>query len=315
MTTTDPSPIGIIDPKIRLKKAKIVTAIGLVLNLLLASVKIAVSFIFNNLSLLADGLDSGLDITTTVLSLIAIKISDKPADKEHQFGHSKIESLFSLGIAVLLISSSGIIAYQAIVKIINHLEPTYSIYNIIVASSSIVLKTILLWINVRVGKKIKSPSLIANGMNFRTDILTSMVVLISVSVAHRTIGSFELFWIDPTIALIIAIVIIITAIKITKDSSSILMDESPPKETIEKLKKIVKERPGVKAIKNIRARTIGSQFFLADIDLMLDPKITLEKGHDIVSDVEEAIKKELPVKYLQIHMEPYDENEIEVESK
>jgi len=302
------SSIEVIDPKVRLKKARIVTAIGIVLNLILAVIKITVSILFDNLSLLADGLDSGLDIATTVLSLIAIKISDKPADKEHQFGHSKIESLFSLGIAVLLISSSGIIAYQSITKIINHVEPTYSVFNVIVASSSIVIKSILLWINLRVGKKIKSPSLIANGMNFRTDILTSIVVLLSVTIAHRSIDSFELFWIDPTIASLIAIVIIVTAVRITKDSSSILMDKSPPKETIEKLLRVTEQQAGVKAVRNIRARTIGSQFFLADIDILLDPQITLEDGHNIVCEVEEAIKKELPVKYLQIHMEPFIED-------
>jgi cation diffusion facilitator family transporter len=296
-----------------LRKARTVTIIGLVLNLSLAAVKIAISIIYNSLSLLADGLDSALDIATTILGFVAIQIASKPADEEHHFGHTKIENLFSLGIAMLLVASSGIIGYQAIVKLIGGQPLEREIANIIVAISSIVLKGVLVWIYNRVGKQINSPSLIANSKNFRTDILTSIVVLISVTVAPIQYGpglTKTLYWIDPVIAIGISIIIIITAIGITKESAEILLDQSPDKETIEKIKSIAASQEGVMQVGKIRSRKIGANIILVDLDVYLDPNITIYQGHEIVCNVEDALKEEMPIEYIQIHMEPYHEHVI-----
>jgi len=306
-----------VTPEVRLKRARTVTIIGLTINFVLALVKITMFFLYDNLSILADGFDSALDIATTMLGFVAIKISDRPADDDHHFGHSKFENLFSLGIAIILVASSGIIGYQAVQKLINYKEiiPVFSVANIIISSLSIVLKTVLVFINIRVGKKINSPTLVANGLNFRTDILTSFTVLLSVSIAHLTIGSFRLVWVDPTIALIICVVIIITAIKITREAAGVLLDQSPDKETLEKIKAIAREQKGVFAIGNIRARCTGPNVILVDLDVHLDPKITIEEGHEIVCKIDEKIKSQMPVEYIQIHMEPYLAEDINQESE
>ncbi len=303
-----------IPPLDKMKYAKIVTIIGLALNLILASLKITVSITSNNLSLLADGLDSGLDLATTMLGFFAIRIADRPADKDHHFGHGKIENLFSMGIAFLLVASSGIIGYQAVTKLISKTPPEFSYYNIIVSSASIVLKAVLVFINIRIGKKINSPTLVANGLNFRTDILTSGVVLVSVIIAPLSVSGFSLYWIDPTIALMISIVIIITAIKITKEASSVLLDESPKQEMVNDIVKLAKEQDGVKDIANIRVRSIGAESLFVDIDVLLNPKITIEDGHNIVTKLENVIMEQLPVKYIQVHMEPYHSNDIKIDN-
>lgn len=309
---------SIPDNNDRMIKARNVTIIGLVINVLLAVFKITISIRSGSLSLLADGLDSALDIATVIFGFVAIRIANRPADKDHHFGHAKFENFFSLGIALLLVASSGIIGYQAITKLINKTSSVYDPYNLIIAAISIVLKGVLVWLNVSVGKKIKSPILVANGKNFRTDILTSIVVLVSVSIGHRSIGSFSLFWVDPTIAIIISIIIIITAIGITKDSAGVLLDESPDEETMLKIEEYTKEQAGVLAIGNIRARKVGANIFLVDLDIFLDPTLTIDEGHDIACIVEDALKEKLPIKYIMIHVEPYHEhtqNKIDTEEK
>jgi len=295
----------------RMIKARNITIIGLVINVLLAVFKITISIRSGSLSLLADGLDSALDIATVIFGFVAIRIADRPADKDHHFGHAKFENFFSLGIALLLVASSGIIGFQAITKLINKTSSVYDPYNLIIATISIVLKGLLVWLNVSVGKKIKSPILVANGKNFRTDVLTSIVVLISVSIGHRSIGSFTLFWVDPTIAIIIGIIIIITAIGITRDSASVLLDQSPDEETMKKIEEYTKEQIGVKEIGNIRARKAGANIFLVDLDIYLDPTLTIEEGHNIACIVEDVLKEKLPIKYIQIHVEPYHTHEQE----
>ncbi len=233
---------SIPDNNDRMIKARNITIIGLVINVLLAVFKITISIRSGSLSLLADGLDSALDIATVIFGFVAIRIANRPADKDHHFGHAKFENFFSLGVALLLVASSGIIGYQAITKLIDAVPSVYDPYNLIIAAISIVLKGVLVWLNVSVGKKIESPILVANGKNFRTDILTSIVVLVSVSIGHRSIGSFSLFWVDPTIAIIIGIIIIITAIGIVKDSAGVLLDQSPDEETMSKIEKYTKEK-------------------------------------------------------------------------
>ncbi len=231
----DKQAITDIDEKLR--KARIVTIISLVCNLVLAGLKIGFSIKSGSLSLLADGLDSALDIATTILGYVAIQIANRPPDSDHHFGHEKFENFFSLGIAIVLVASSGIIGYQAINKIIERTVSEFSIANVAIASTSILLKGLLVWLNVSIGKQIESPSLIANGKNFRTDVLTSIAVLISVTIGDKSIGSFDLFWVDPIIALGISIIIIITAVIISKESAGVLLDQSPSESFIEKLLK------------------------------------------------------------------------------
>lgn len=300
----------------RMKKALIVTVISLVINLLLAVLKITFSVLSGSVSLLADGLDSALDIATTILGFVALRVADKPPDKDHQFGHQKFENLFSVGIAVILVASSFIIGYQAITKLINPIFTGFELYNVIIASASIVLKGFLVWINIRIGKQINSPSLVANGKNFRTDVLTSMVVLLSVSIGHLSIGSFSLFWIDPIVALGIAIIIILTAVGIIREASSVLLDSSPDAEAMEKMKDIVLQQNGVKGVGNMRARSISAENYLVDIDILLDPKISIEEGHTIATNVENALIKDCPISYIQVHIEPfYEEKNDDEEEK
>jgi len=291
----------------RLKKALIVTIISLAINLLLAILKITFSVLTGSVSLLADGLDSALDIATTVLGYVALRVAVKPPDKEHQFGHEKFENLFSIGIAVILVASSFVIGYQAINKLTNPIIAEFNIYNVIIASASILLKGFLVWLNIRIGKQIKSPSLIANGKNFRTDVLTSIVVLISVSIGHLSIGSVSLYWIDPSVALIIAVVIILTAVGIIKEASNVLLDSGPDIEEMEKMKEIILQQEGVKGVGNIRARLISSDNFLVDLDIFLDPNISIDEGHTISTNVEKALKQDCPVSYIQVHVEPFYE--------
>ena len=299
----------------KVKRARTITIIAIALNLLLAGVKIAVSIIFGSISILADGVDSALDLVTSLLSFIAISIATRPADKDHQFGHAKYEHFFTLGIALLLVASSGMIAFQAVQRLIlkEHLE--FSVFNIIISASSIIVKGILVWIHIRVGKKIKSPSLVANGLNFRTDIFTSFVVLVSVSIGWIHVGDSgqTLYWVDPIIALFISVIIIYTAINITREAASVLLDKSACPETLKEIVSIAKEQEGVKGVSNIRTRTIGSDVLLVDLDILLDPKMTIEEGDIIACNVENAIQKVLPVKYLQIHVEPYDEQKCLIE--
>jgi cation diffusion facilitator family transporter len=287
----------------KIKSAKIITIISMVLNLLLAIAKITISFYFGSVSLLADGFDSALDLLASFFSFLALRLTLKPPDEDHRFGHHKFDNLFSLGIAMMLFISSGIIGYQAINRLITHEVLQFSIANVAIASISIVLKGLLVWLNLRIGKKIQSQVLIANGLNFRTDILTSMIVLISVSVGHLSIGTFSLYWVDPSIALLISIFIILTAINASKESIEILLDKSPEQEILDEVHAIVEKTEGVEEIKNLRLRKIGSKI-TGDIGIIVDSSLTIKEGHEISKKALERVKSEHPILNLIIHTIP-----------
>ena len=181
----------------------------------------------------------------------------------------------------------------------------FEIFNVIVAATSIILKGVLVAINIIIGKRIKSSILVANGKNFRTDILTSAVVLISVSICHLSVNGFSFYWVDPAIALLISVVIILTAVGITKDSSKILLDQSPKEEVLNEIHRITKNQEGVIKVGQIRARNIGSDIILTDIDIYVKPTLTVEEGHHIATKIESALKAKMPIRYVHVHYEPY----------
>ena len=131
------------------------------------------------------------------------------------------------------------------------------------------------------------------------------------SPADLSIGTFSLKWVDPSIALVIAAVIILTAVGIIREASSVLLDSSPNIEEIEGMKEVALKQDGVKGVGSIRARSISADKYLVDIDILLDPSITIDEGHTIATNVENALLEDCPVTYIQVHVEPFYEEKME----
>ena len=275
-----------------------VTALAIIVNLILTIIKLVIGLLIGSTALLADGIDSFLDIMTTIFAYIGVRIAAKKPDLNHPYGHQKMEVFFSLGIFVFITYSCIQIFLNALDKIILQQAFVFEISGLITAIFSICMKLILAYSVLSVGKRVNSPALIANAKNFRTDVLSSVLVSASMIFAY-----FNLGLLDPIIAIIICGFIAYTGLTIFIEGFDILVDKAPPNTILKSIEQITMDVEGVKEVHLVRARYL-QQGIIGDMHILVDPMLTVFEGHEISEIVASRLKEELNVSML-VHLEPF----------
>lgn len=268
-------------------------------NALLVILKLTIGVLFNSISLIADGFDSILDLVTAGFAGVGERISKKPADKSHPFGHHKYQLVFSLAIALTLFVSSYFIASESIGRLRESIQLTFNYLILAAAIISFFGKIIMSLVLVRIGEKINSPVIIANAKNYRTDAFASVFVCIAFIGAY-----FNVWWLDPVCAFIIVALILYTGFDIVKISLPELLDRGPSEEIIDKLKKIALKPEEVKEVHIIRLRSVLGTY-TGDFHILVDPKLSLLEAHEISEGVKEKLEATGLFKDLIIHIEPF----------
>jgi len=277
--------------------------LSIVVNLLLLLLKLIVGFIFNSISLVADGFDSVLDLVTAAFAGIGERISRKPADKSHPFGHQKFQFIFSFAIAFTLFFSSYFIADESISRLREGIQLEFSILVLIAALISFFGKLILALILYRIGNKLNSPVFIANAKNYRTDAFSSVFVIIAY-VGVR----FDIMWLDPASAFIIVGLIIFTGLDIIRNALPDLLDKGPPQEIIEQLKMVSLSFKEVKEVHIIRLRTLLGKY-TGDFHILVNPELSIKEAHAVSERVKQKLEEEGDFTNLIIHIEPFTPEE------
>lgn len=269
----------------------------LILNLAVALAKLLYGYYSNTLSMLTDGFHSFFDGTSNVVGIIGITLASRPADRDHQYGHWKIETFSSIIIAVLLFIVCLEIIQSAIGRFFNPSQPEVTAFSFLVMGITIAINLGVSWYEYNKGKKLDSKLLVADSFHTRSDIYASLAVIL---------GFFAImagyFWADPVISLAIAVLIARTGINIIRESSEVLLDKSIISN--EFIEKITKSVPGVIETHKIRTRGKRSQIYV-DLHITVDPSYSIEEAHQIGEEVESKLKESLPgIKEVLIHMEP-----------
>lgn len=279
-----------------------ITVISILLNIGLTILKILAGILGNSTAIIADGLHSASDIITSIGILIGNKISRKPRDDEHQYGHEKAESLVSFILAAVLIGIALKIGYDGfkdLININNILVP--NALPLVVALISIVVKEYQYQITIRVAKKINSSSLKADAWHHRSDAFSSIAAFIGIGGAML---GFKIL--DPIASIIVAIVVIKVGIEILKSACDELMDSSISKEDIREIKSLIDNNKKIYGIKDFKSRKYGSIAYI-DMSIFIDKSKTLEEAHDIADNLEHSIISNLNyIKEINIHTEPYN---------
>ena len=279
-----------------------VTILSILLNIGLTIMKILAGVFGNSTAIIADGLHSASDIITSIGILIGNKISRKPRDEEHQYGHEKAESLVAFVLAAVLIIVAVEIGYKGVAALFNLNEiqvPT--LLPLIVALISIGVKEYQYQITIRVAKKINSSSLKADAWHHRSDALSSIAAFIGIGGAM--LGCKIL---DPIASIIVAIVVVKVGIDILKSACDELMDSSISKQDIGEIKSMIDNNQKIYGIKDFKSRKYGSVAYI-DMSIFIDKAKTLEEAHDIADDLEHNIISTLSyIKEINIHTEPYN---------
>lgn len=288
--------------KDRYDESNKVTILSILLNIVLTTIKVLAGLLGNSSAIIADGLHSASDIITSIGILIGNKISRKPRDEEHQYGHEKAESLVSFILAVVLIIVSLKIGYDGAIKLlnINKIEVP-SILPLIVALISIGVKEYQYQITIRVANKINSSSLKADAWHHRSDALSSIAAFIGIGGAILGVKVL-----DPIASIIVAIVVVKVGINILKSSCDELMDSAINKKDIIKIQNMVRTNEGIYGIKDLKSRKYGSVAYV-DMSIFIDKSKSLEEAHEIADNLEKSIIDNLCyIKEINIHAEPYN---------
>ena len=269
-------------------------------NCLLTVFNIAVGLMAGSYALVSEGAHTLSDVITSIIAYAGFKIGQKPADKEHPLGHGRAEAISGLLIVVFL----AIVAYEiitgAIDKLIHpELITVPSFYASLMAVFGIFTNYFISEYVIRLGKEIRSPAIIADGKHQRTDIYTSVAILISVVIAN--IG-YPIF--DPLVGLLIGLLIIKTAYGIGKENIDNIMGKVPSQDLINRIKRVADSTPNAQGAHNIKVDYLGS-YATAYLHVEVDGNMSLNDSHIIAHQVENNILKTIPeVKSVMVHVCP-----------
>lgn len=285
----------------RYKEVKIASILGIIGNLFLCIIKVIIGFITKSQAMIADAFNSGGDVFSSFITFIGNKIASKPSDDDHNLGHGKAEYIYSLLISIIMIIASLAILKESLITIIEHKRFIFSNWLIVVCLITIIVKFSLYIYTHRIAKKEKNLLIEANSKDHRNDCLITFSNLISCLLSLKGIYIF-----DGIVGIIIALWIILTSLKIFKESYDILMDKSISEETKEKVFKIIKRHQEVKKVNHFNSTPVGYQYQIS-FTIFVDGNLTTFESHKIADDLEKEINSKFSEIYLTvIHVNPID---------
>lgn len=287
----------------------VITIIG---NALLTIAKVFAGLLSKSSSLISDGIHSASDVLSTVIVMIGAKLSSKKADKEHPFGHERIESISSIILAMLLAGTSLFLGYNGVSSIISFVNgeeivgSEFTLVALICAASSIATKFLMFLYTISEAKRIKSTALRADSYHHLSDSLSSIGSVLGV-IGMMIGGEFAIL--DPIASIIISLFILKVAFDIAKDGFDEVLDVSAGEEVEKEIRNIASSVDGVKGINSLKTRKFGNKIYV-EIAIFVDENITVREGHDIAQKAHDLIEDNMSeVKHCMIHIDP--DNEVE----
>ncbi|AJD27294.1 cation transporter [Clostridium botulinum] len=286
----------------RLKIGNKVSNITIVVNIILSFIKILFGIIGHSAATIADGIHSLSDVLSTIAVIIGLKISSKPADKDHPYGHEKLEAVTSKLLATMLFLTALFIGYSGIKVIINKDFSVPSKITIYVAILSIVTKEWMYRYTLKAAKKINSTALEADAWHHRSDSFSSIGTLIGIVGARLKYPIL-----DPIASLVICIFIIKVSIDIYKNSINQLVDHCADEKTINMITEQIKSIKEVERIDELKTRLHGSKLYV-DVEIALDYSLSLKESHSIAEKVHDKIEaSNNDIIHCMVHVNPYEE--------
>lgn len=299
------------DPKVREKYGLLGSFFGLITNFLLFLGKIVIGILMGLYSIIADSVNNLSDFGNNALSIFGIKISGKKPDKEHPFGHQRMEYVISLVISCVIIALGVVMLYQGITDLIDFArsmidtgKPLTSeigyveyVVTLSLLSAAIFVKVLQSLLYRSLGKRISSLQLLALAKDALNDVISTTTVIIGVVITY-----FTTYNVDWAFTIFVAILVIISGIGILKQAANILLGEKPDKECIQKLVDLIVSHDGVLGIHDLTMHSYGQSIF-AVIHVEVDAKVDVMLSHALCDEIERDVQKKLKI-YLTIHMDP-----------
>lgn len=284
--------------KVRRAYGTMVSVVGIIMNILLAAGKYAVGLVFGVISIQADAVNNLSDAGSQLISLISFKIAAKPADREHPFGHARIEYVASMIVSFLVLLVGCQLLGESVNKILHPSETVFSWVSVAVLGASVIVKLWLALFNRRVAKKIDSSVMRATSADSLSDAIATSAVLVAM-----LIFKFSGFDLDGFMGIIVAVLILIAGVKILNDTKNSILGGAPSEETVQTIISVVEEYPDALGIHDLVVHSYGAGKNIASLHVEVDGSRNIFEIHDTVDIIEKRLREEFGID-ATIHMDP-----------
>ena len=298
---------NISDPAVRRGYGTMSGIVGIIANVLLFAGKFAVGTLTGSISISADAVNSLADAGTSVISLVSFKISSKPADRKHPFGHARIEYVASMIVAFIILLIGFELLKSSVGKIIEPTGTEFSIFTVIVLGASVLVKLGLYLFNMRISKKIGSVVIKATATDSLSDAAATTAVLLSALIS-RFLGVD----LDGYMGAVVAVMIMIAGVKVLNETKNSILGEAPDAEVVESIKRVVNEYPEALGIHDMHIHNYGPERTVASFHVEVDGGGNIFELHDAIDNMEKQVAEELSIE-CTIHMDPIVTDDARVE--
>lgn len=280
--------------------------IGILINLLLFGTKVAIGIFSNSIAVIADAFNNLSDVGSSVITIFGFKLASKPADREHPFGHGRIEYISGLIVAFIVMTVGFQFVLSSIERIKNPTPVNFSLIPFLLILVSILFKVWLSSFYGYVGKTIDSSALKASSVDALSDVISSSTVALSL-----LLSNFFSFPLDGYMGIVVSLIILYAGYNLVKDTLNPLLGMAPDKELVESIQKSVLSYDNICGVHDLMIHNYGPGRIIASIHAEVPCNISIVKIHEIIDKAEKEVSKELDI-YLVIHMDPINTNSEDV---
>lgn len=291
------------------RRKSAVAWLSVISNSSLVLLKLFVGMLIGSVSVISEAIHSGVDLLAAIIALIAVRTAGKPADKEHSFGHGKVENISGTIEALLIFLAAGWIIWEAVKKLL-HPEPLGHVgWGVAIMLTSALANLIVSHMLFKVGKETDSIALQADAWHLRTDVYTSAGVMLGLAlltIGRKLFPGADLQWIDPVSAIAVAVLIVKAAWHLTMQSARDLLDASLPVDEEEWIRDYISRlNPTIRGFHRLRTRKAGAERFV-QLHLIVEAEMSVEDSHRITEVMTCDIEDRFPHTSVTVHIEPCD---------
>lgn len=277
-----------------------VSIVSIVVNIVLSLMKLFAGIVAHSGAMISDAIHSASDVFSTIIVIVGVRISSKKEDKEHPYGHDRMECVASLILAGLLAVTGFLIGKSGVQTIASGKAIAVpGVLALVAAVVSIAVKEWMYHYTIRAAKRVNSGALKADAWHHRSDALSSVGALIGIAGARLGLPIL-----DPLAEIIIALMVIKVGFDIGKDSINKMVDRSVDEKTLAAILRVAEHHPGVVRVDDLRSRTFGANFYI-DLEIAVDHTLDIQRAHAIAETLHNVLEERYPnLKHCMIHVNP-----------
>ncbi len=288
------------EKEVRDSYGKLAGIVGIISNLALCVMKYIVGALSGSIAIMADAVNNLSDASSSVVTLIGFKLAGLPEDKEHPYGHARIEYIAGMIVSAVIIAVGFVLAKESAVKILKPEPISFSWTIVTILAVAIAVKIWQALFYVTAGKRINSIALIAAGTDSRNDVIATSAVLVA-----TIVGGLTELRIDGYLGFLVALFIIRSGILLTKETISPLLGEAPDIELVREIEDICLSYEGVMGIHDFTVHNYGPGKVFCSVHVEVDAAVDIMQSHDVVDQIEYRLRNELGI-FATTHMDPID---------